>query len=147
MKKIIPALSSVLIATIVSIGCTNKEAAFETDLPAVEFFVVERISDGSPFTHSVEYAFVFPEGLDSLLNFPPMLWNDGGSPEGESINLSRLQQNDKAVASFHTDGRRMHAKAKYDLSGLLSLEHTNYIRIQAGGKNGKIKSVSIPIEK
>lgn len=145
-RKILP-LFSVLVSIFLSIGCSDKKKIPEADLPVVESFVVEKIANEGRFSHSVEYVFIYPEGLESYTSFPPLLWNDGGRPEGESFLLSRLDPKGKAEEEVYRDGRRLHARAKYDLSGLLSSEHTNYIRIQAGGRNGKIKSVSIPIEK
>jgi len=146
MKKTTPALFSTLILSLLVNGCAKKDNSLESDLPTVESFVVEKISDGSSFTHSVEYVFVYPEGMNLYKSFPPLLWNEGGPPEGESFLLSRLNPQGKAEETFYNDGRRLHTQAKYDLSGLLSSEHTNYIQIHAGGKNDMIISVSKLIE-
>ena len=121
-------------------GCKKK---WESDMPTVEAFIIERMPKDSKYTHKISYTFMYSEEFKTLKNYPPMIWNSVGSPK--NYLLSRLEAKGKSKTRSHQDGGVIKTEGLYDLTGLLSSEHKNYIMIRASGDNDKIKAVSIPI--
>jgi hypothetical protein len=135
-------ISTLIIAILVLRGCEYKTSLWESDLPVVESFEVVRVIDESRFSHKLTYSLQYPEGTERISTYSPLLWTTGG----KHFTLTELEPREKAKINSHHDGLHTQTVAYYDLTGLLSEEEINYIRIRVRGKNGVFKDVSIPIE-
>src|SRR5690606_35077667 len=98
----------------------------------------------SGFTHHVEYIYINPEGMDHYSNIGAFLKIQNSTGEAERLFLPSLR--DKAESNGHHDGRRSHFVKRYDLSGILQPGVTYSIEISAMGRNGLIKTISVPLE-
>jgi hypothetical protein len=143
MKKYKTLFAAVLIFGLF-VGCSEKNESLESELPTFESIKIEKLTDDSGFTHHVEYVYINPEEMDHYSNIGAFLKILNGTGEVERIFLPSLR--DKAESNVHHEGRRSHFVNRYDLRGILEPGVTYSIEISAMGRNGLMKTISVPIE-
>jgi hypothetical protein len=82
--------------------------------------------------------------MDHYSNIGAFLKILNSTGEVERLFLPSLRE--KAESNGHHDGRRSHFVKRYDLSGILQPGVTYSIEISAMGRNGLMKTISVPIE-